>query len=149
MYSSFPKLLHVGKMDLMTQRFFKTPLCMLSWKEANKIESYLVTVGMHAQTNFSFTPFFIQSHLSNSGTTKLTSTGRVDPHGTKESERRPVTHCQAVSETARSDGSCVIPFGLLYVRTLQWWRKTEGFSQRRNSLCMIKVTRRCLRALDM
>ncbi len=25
----------------------------------------------------------------------------------QESEGRPVTHCQAVSETARSDGSCV------------------------------------------
>ncbi len=32
---------------------------------------------------------------------------RVDPHGSQESEIRPVTHCQAVSETARSDGSCV------------------------------------------
>ncbi len=32
---------------------------------------------------------------------------RVDPHGSQESERRPVTHCQAVSETAGSDGSCV------------------------------------------
>ncbi len=32
---------------------------------------------------------------------------RVDPHGSQESERRPVTHCQAVPETAGSDGSCV------------------------------------------
>ncbi len=32
---------------------------------------------------------------------------RVDPHGSQESERRPVTHCRAVSETAGSDGSCV------------------------------------------
>ncbi len=32
---------------------------------------------------------------------------RVDPHGSQESERRPVTHCQAVSENAGSDGSCV------------------------------------------
>ncbi len=32
---------------------------------------------------------------------------RVDPHGSQESEIRPVTHCQAVSETARSEGSCV------------------------------------------
>ncbi len=32
---------------------------------------------------------------------------RVDPHGSQECERRPVTHCQAVSETAGSDSSCV------------------------------------------
>ncbi len=35
-----------------------------------------------------------------------------------------------------SAASNVIPFGLLYMRPLQWWLKT-------------KVTRRCLRALDM
>ncbi len=32
---------------------------------------------------------------------------RVDHHGSQESEIRPVTHCQAVSETAGPDGSCV------------------------------------------
>ncbi len=32
---------------------------------------------------------------------------RVDPRGSQESGRRPVTHCQAVSEAAGSDGSCV------------------------------------------
>ncbi len=32
---------------------------------------------------------------------------RVDPHRSQESEGRPVTHCQAVSEAAGSDGSCV------------------------------------------
>ncbi len=32
---------------------------------------------------------------------------RVDPRGSQESERRPVTHCQAVSEAVGSDGSCV------------------------------------------
>ncbi len=32
---------------------------------------------------------------------------RVKPHGSQESERRPGTHCQAVSETAWSDDSCV------------------------------------------
>ncbi len=32
---------------------------------------------------------------------------RVDPHGSQESEGRPVSHCQAVSEAAGSDGSCV------------------------------------------
>ncbi len=45
--------------------------------------------------------------------------------------------------------SNVIPFGLLYMRPLQWWLKTKGFSQRGNPLRMIKVTRRCLCALDM
>ncbi len=45
--------------------------------------------------------------------------------------------------------SNVIPIGLLYMRLLQWWLKTKGFSPRGNPLRMIKVTRRCLRALDM
>ncbi|KAI2646149.1 hypothetical protein H4Q32_030848 [Labeo rohita] len=45
--------------------------------------------------------------------------------------------------------SNVIPFGLLYMRLLQWWLKTKGFSPRGNPLRMIKVTRRGLRALDM
>ncbi len=39
--------------------------------------------------------------------TSVPCSDRVDPHGSQESERRPVTHCQAVSETAGSDGSCV------------------------------------------
>ncbi|KAI2661474.1 Transposon Ty3-G Gag-Pol polyprotein [Labeo rohita] len=45
--------------------------------------------------------------------------------------------------------SNVIPFGLLYMRPLQWWLKTKGFSPRGNPLRMIKVTRRGLRSLDM
>ncbi|KAI2644504.1 Transposon Ty3-G Gag-Pol polyprotein [Labeo rohita] len=45
--------------------------------------------------------------------------------------------------------SNVIPFGLLYMRPLQWWLKAKGFSPRGNPLRMIKVTRRGLRALDM
>ncbi|KAL0159107.1 hypothetical protein M9458_047183, partial [Cirrhinus mrigala] len=45
--------------------------------------------------------------------------------------------------------SNVIPFGLLYMRPLQWWLKTKGFSPRGNPLRMIRVTRRCLHALDM
>ncbi len=45
--------------------------------------------------------------------------------------------------------SNVTPFGLLYMRPLQWWLKTKGFSPRGNPLRMIKVTRRCLHALDM
>ncbi|KAI2644940.1 Transposon Ty3-G Gag-Pol polyprotein [Labeo rohita] len=45
--------------------------------------------------------------------------------------------------------SNVIPFGLLYMRPLQWWLRTKGFSPRGNPFRMIKVTRRALRALDM
>ncbi|KAI2647029.1 Transposon Ty3-G Gag-Pol polyprotein [Labeo rohita] len=45
--------------------------------------------------------------------------------------------------------SNVIPFGLLYMRPRQWWLRTKGFSQRGNPFCMIKVTRQCLRALDV
>ncbi|KAI2662194.1 2-oxoisovalerate dehydrogenase subunit beta, mitochondrial [Labeo rohita] len=47
--------------------------------------------------------------------------------------------------------SNVIPFGLLYMRPLQWWLKTKGFSLRGNPLRMIKVTRRgatCLRYVE-
>lgn len=45
--------------------------------------------------------------------------------------------------------SNVNTIGLLYMRPLQWWLKTKGFSLRGNPLRMLKVTRRCLRALDM
>ncbi|KAI2647884.1 ORF V: Enzymatic polyprotein [Labeo rohita] len=45
--------------------------------------------------------------------------------------------------------SNVIPFGLLYMRPLQWWLKTRGFSPRGNPFRMVKVKWRCLRALDM
>ncbi|XP_048030341.1 uncharacterized protein LOC125257733 [Megalobrama amblycephala] len=45
--------------------------------------------------------------------------------------------------------SNVIPFDLLYMRPLQWWLRTRGFSPRENPFRMIKVTRQCLRALDM
>ncbi|KAL0149475.1 hypothetical protein M9458_055263 [Cirrhinus mrigala] len=83
--------------------------------------------------------------------TFVTCSDRVNPHCSHESERRPVTHCKAVPATAGSDGSCVQrdPFGLLYMRPLQWWLRTKGFSPRGNPFRMIKVTRRCLRALDM
>ncbi len=45
--------------------------------------------------------------------------------------------------------SNVIYFGLLYMRPLQWWLRTKGFSQKGNPFRMFKVTRRCLRALVM
>ncbi len=45
--------------------------------------------------------------------------------------------------------SNVIPFGLLYMRPLQWWLRTKGFSQRGNPFRMIKVTPQYLRALVM
>ncbi len=48
-----------------------------------------------------------------------------------------------------SAASNVIPFGLLYMRPLQWWLKTKGLFPRGNPLRMIKFTRRCLRALEM
>ncbi len=85
----------------------------------------------------------IENHLSGCGVgsdhdagTYVPCSDRVNPHVSQESERRPVTHCQAVSKTAGSDVSCV-------------QRKTKGFSPRGNTLCMIKVTQRCLCALDM
>ncbi len=44
--------------------------------------------------------------------------------------------------------SNMIPIGLLYMRPLQWWLKTKGFSPRGNPLRMIKVTRPCLRHVE-
>ncbi len=45
--------------------------------------------------------------------------------------------------------SNVIPIGLLYMRPLQWWLKTRVGFLRGNLLRMIKVTRRCLHAINM
>ncbi|KAI2664367.1 enzymatic polyprotein [Labeo rohita] len=45
--------------------------------------------------------------------------------------------------------SNVIPFGLLYLRPLQWWLRTKGFSPRGNPFRTIKVMRRGLCALEM
>jgi len=44
--------------------------------------------------------------------------------------------------------SNIIPCGLLYMRLLQWWLRTKGFSMRGNPLHTIKVMRRCLCALE-
>ncbi len=55
-----------------------------------------------------------ENHLSGRGVgsdhnsgTYVPSSDRVNPHVSQESKRRPVTHCQAVSKTTRSDVSCV------------------------------------------
>ncbi len=55
-----------------------------------------------------------ENHLSRRGVgfdhdagTVVPCSDRVDSHHSQESQRRPVTHGQAVSETAESDGSCV------------------------------------------
>ncbi len=45
--------------------------------------------------------------------------------------------------------SNVIPLGLLYMRPLQWWLKPRGVIRRGKMLCMIKVMRRCLHAINM
>ncbi len=71
-----------------------------------------------------------------------TCSDRVDPRRGREGERRPVTHCEAVSETAGSDGSCV-------QRDTSWPAVHETPTVVAQDLRMIKVTRRCLRALDM
>ncbi len=56
-------------------------------------------------------------------------------HGGNPSKRRLVTHCQKFRKLLGmiSAASNVIPFGLLYMRPLQWWRKTKGFSPRGKS----------------
>ncbi len=57
---------------------------------------------------------------------------RVDPHDSQEGERRPVTQCQAVSGLLglMAAASNAVTFALLYMRPLQWWLKTKGFSLR-------------------
>ncbi len=49
----------------------------------------------------------------------------------------------------KAAASNMITFGLLHMRPLLWWLRTTGFFPRSNPFCMIKVTRLCLRALDM
>ncbi len=73
----------------------------------------------------------------------LTAVGRV-----REGQSLTVKQFQRLLGLMAA-ASNVISFGLLYMRPLQWWLKTKGFSPRGNPLRMIKVTRRCLRALDM
>ncbi len=92
-----------------------------------------------------------ENHLSGCGVGSDDDVGmsvsclyRCDSHSRKESERRPVTHCQTVSEPIRSDGSCIQCNTFLYMRPLQWWLRTKGFSPRGNLFRMTKVTRRCL-----
>ncbi len=55
---------------------------------------------------------------------------QVNPHVSQESKRRPVTHCKQFQKLLglMSAASNVIPFGLLYMRPLQWRLKTKGFS---------------------
>ncbi len=55
-----------------------------------------------------------EDHLSRRGVgfdhdagTFVSCSDRVDSHNGQESQRRPVTHCQAVSNIAGTDGSCV------------------------------------------
>ncbi len=65
---------------------------------------------------------------------------RVDPHDIQEGERRPVTQCQAVSGLLglMAAASNVVTFALLYMRPLQWWLKTKGFSLRGNPQCKLR-----------
>ncbi len=102
-----------------------------------------------------------ENHLSRRGVgfdhdagTIVPCSDRVDSQHGQESQR-PV---RGLSLTVKqfqillglmAAASNVIPFGLLYMRPLQWWLKSKGFSPRGNPFRMIKVTRRCLRALDM
>lgn len=43
--------------------------------------------------------------------------------------------------------SNVISFGLIQMRPLHWWLKSNVFSQKGNLFCMIMVMGRCLRSL--
>ncbi len=77
---------------------------------SRSLESVGVKTEHQEECTFSIT----ENHLSwcavgfdHDAGTYVPCSDRVDPHGSQESEGRPVTHCQAVSEAAGSDGSCV------------------------------------------
>ncbi|KAI2645815.1 ORF V: Enzymatic polyprotein [Labeo rohita] len=100
-----------------------------------------------------------ENHLSRRGVgfdhdagTFVTCSDRVDPHCSHErvKEGRSLT----VKQFQRLLGlmaaaSNVIPFGLLYMRPLQWWLRTKGFSPEGKPVLHDQGTRQCLRALDM
>ncbi len=99
-----------------------------------------------------------ENHLSGRGVgvdhdagTYVPCSDRVDPHGSQESERRPVTHCQAVPETAGSDGSCIQRdiFWPAVHETPTVMAQDQGVLPEGKLTPAYKVTRRCLRALDM
>ncbi len=99
-----------------------------------------------------------ENHLSRRGVgfnndagTVVSCSHRSDSHSCEGSERRQSLTVRKFQRLLglMAAGSNVIPFGLLYMRPLQWWLRTKGFSPRGNPLRTIKVTRRCLRALDM
>lgn len=56
---------------------------------------------------------------------------RVDPHTCRKIQAEPSCHCQTVTESVRTHGSCsnIIPSDLLYTWPLQWWLKStqNGF----------------------
>ncbi len=92
-----------------------------------------------------------ENHLSGRGVgfdhdagTVVSCLDRVDPHFSYECQRTLTVKQFQKLLGLMAAASNVIPFGLLYMRPLQWWLKTKWFS-----LCMIKVTRRCFWALDM
>ncbi len=86
----------------------------------------------------------MQAHMSSARIESILTTVRR----VKEGQSLTVKQFQRLLGLMAA-ASNVKPIGVLYMRPLQWWLKTKGFSPRGNPLRMIKVTRRCLRALDM
>ncbi len=62
----------------------------------------------------------------------------------KDGGMRPILDLRVLNESIFA-----LPVGLLHMRPLQWWLRTKGFSQRGNPFRIMKVMRRCLRALIM
>ncbi len=83
--------------------------------------------------------------------TSISCSYRFNPCGSQEPEKRPVTHCEAFSKAGGSDGSCVQRdnFWPAVHQTLAVVAQDHRVFPRGNPFCMIKVKRRCLRALDM
>ncbi len=66
--------------------------------------------------------------------TPVTGTYSVHPVSCKKYKARPVTHCKQFQRLLglMAAASNVTAFGLLYMRPLQWWLRTKGFSPRGN-----------------
>ncbi len=115
-----------------------------SWVETKRQESVLSPVQRTTYLGVVWNSTTMQAWMSPARIESiLTSVKRV-----REGQSLTVKQFQRLLGLMAA-ASNVIPFGLLYMRTLQWWLKTKGFSPRGNPLSMIRVSRRCVRALDM
>ncbi len=80
---------------------------------------------------------------------RLQLTG-VHPVSCKKYKARPVTHCKQFQRLLglMASASNMTAFELLYMRPLQWWLRTKGFSQRGNPFSHNQGHAAMLKCLD-